>query len=66
MKDQYHVTLTTCNSCGNQVGLKQIYFCSMCWWKIPAQHRAQLMNMHLQKRAVGSKIHQCVRLIASP
>lgn len=59
---EYPFTKDTCNACNSKVAVGQIYFCSPCWWKLPANLRAEMMQQHLHNpKGVGSKIHQCVR-----
>lgn len=60
----YQFSTYECNACGNKVAAGQIYFCSPCWWKLPTNLRVHMMQIHLHNpKGVGSKIHQCVRVL---
>ncbi len=55
--------LTKCSACGKKLPDGIMYFCSPCWWKLPAQERASLHRMVCKRLDVDSKVAKCVRIL---
>ena len=52
-----------CAFCGVLLTERVLFFCSTCWWRLPAPERSSLVRLHAQSRDVDSKIAKCVRLL---
>ena len=50
-----------CPACGQRD--KTLFFCSSCWWKLPAKERQALERMHRLRLDSGAKIEKCVRIL---
>ena len=52
-----------CKHCGSTLGKGLVYFCSNCWWKLPAPERSALHLMYVRGLNVDSKVAKCVRIL---
>lgn len=52
-----------CRSCGSTLRAKLVFFCSRCWWMLPANERSSLHRLWIKNCNVDSKVAKCVRIL---